>query len=70
MKPGPERDKKGRHSPSKEVRCPFFKSYYIGVCAAHRLPYTPSREEKKMHCFHPEFNLCSIYAKNISGNEQ
>lgn len=54
----------------KAVKCPFFKSYYVGVCAGHKLPYIPSTDEKRQYCFNPDFSMCTIYERYVAGNPE
>ncbi len=57
-----ERKPAKRHEVSKNtVKCPYFRSYYVGVCAGHKLPYVPNSDEKRQYCFNADFSKCTIY---------
>ncbi len=60
----PEKKAGKKRETKKAVKCPFFRPFYVGVCAGHKLPYIPSSEEKKQYCFNPDFRLCSIFENN------
>jgi hypothetical protein len=64
-KPGKKKD-----SEKKPARCPCFRFYYVGVCAGHNFPYTPTPGEKKQYCMTADFHLCLIYEQHLAGRER
>ncbi len=54
----------------KLVRCPCFRSYYVGVCAGHSFPYTPTPGEKSRYCMTADFHLCLIYEQYLAAKDR
>ena len=61
---GPKADQKA------ELRCPFFKSDFTGICTGHKLPYARNETEKRQYCLSAEFHTCSIFGKSSPEQEK
>ena len=70
MKKDPRAKGPKENQKAELLRCPFFKSYFTGICAGHKLPYAPNETEKRQYCLSAEFHTCSIYGKSSPNQEK